>query len=99
MWVELGLPDQVPGGALEPQEGSEALRVPEMLRRHNKKRAGCGRHALQGISGEMTRDQLSIFSAAMKASCGMSTLPYWRIRFLPSFCLSRSLRLRDASPP
>src|SRR5256885_850223 len=27
----------------------------------------------------------STFSAAMNASCGMSTLPYWRIFFLPSF--------------
>jgi hypothetical protein len=43
--------------------------------------------------------QLSIFSAAMKASCGMSTLPNWRIFFLPAFCFSKSLRLRVASPP
>ena len=43
--------------------------------------------------------QLSIFSAAMKASCGISTLPNWRMRFLPSFCFSRSLRLRVMSPP
>ena len=28
----------------------------------------------------------------MNASCGMSTLPNWRMRFLPSFCFSRSLR-------
>ncbi len=41
----------------------------------------------------------SIFKAAMKASCGISTLPNWRMRFLPSFCLSRSLRLRETSPP
>ena len=41
----------------------------------------------------------STFSAAMKASCGMSTLPNWRMRFLPFFCLSRSLRLRVTSPP
>jgi len=40
-----------------------------------------------------------ILSAAMNALCGISTLPYWRIFFLPSFCLSRSLRLRDTSPP
>jgi hypothetical protein len=26
----------------------------------------------------------------MKADCGISTLPNWRIRFLPSFCFSRS---------
>ena len=43
--------------------------------------------------------QLSTFSAAIKASCGMSTLPNWRIRFLPSFCFSSSLRLRVMSPP
>ena len=42
---------------------------------------------------------LSTFSAAMKASCGMSTLPNCRIFFLPSFCFSRSLRLRVMSPP
>ena len=41
----------------------------------------------------------STFSAAMNASCGMSTLPNWRIFFLPFFCLSRSLRLRVTSPP
>ncbi len=40
-----------------------------------------------------------IFKAAMKASCGISTLPNWRIRFLPAFCFSKSLRLRVASPP
>ena len=44
-------------------------------------------------------DHTSTFSAAMNASCGMSTFPYWRIFFLPSFCLSRSLRLRVTSPP
>ena len=41
----------------------------------------------------------STLSAAMNASCGMSTLPNWRMRFLPSFCFSRSLRLRVTSPP
>src|SRR5690606_27632425 len=43
--------------------------------------------------------QSPILSAWMKASCGISTLPNWRMRFLPSFCFSRSLRLRVASPP
>lgn len=43
--------------------------------------------------------QLSIFKAAMNADCGISTLPNWRIFFLPAFCFSRSLRLRVASPP
>ena len=37
--------------------------------------------------------------AATKASCGTSTRPTIFIRFLPSFCFSRSLRLREMSPP
>ena len=41
----------------------------------------------------------SIFSAAMNASCGISTLPNCRIFFLPAFCFSSSLRLRETSPP
>ncbi len=36
---------------------------------------------------------------ARKASCGMSTLPIRFMRFLPSFCLSSSLRFRLMSPP
>lgn len=36
----------------------------------------------------------SIFSTAMNASLGTCTLPSWRMRFLPSFCFSSSLRLR-----
>jgi len=39
------------------------------------------------------------FSTARKASCGMSTWPTRFMRFLPSFCFSRSLRLREMSPP
>ncbi len=42
---------------------------------------------------------LSDFSTAMNASCGISTLPIDFMRFLPSFCFSRSLRLRVMSPP
>ena len=41
----------------------------------------------------------SVDNTARKASCGISTLPSCFIRFLPSFCFSRSLRLRDTSPP
>ena len=41
----------------------------------------------------------SIFKMAMKASCGTSTLPTAFMRFLPSFCFSSSLRLREISPP
>jgi hypothetical protein len=36
---------------------------------------------------------------ARKASCGISTRPMRFMRFLPSFCFSRSLRLRVMSPP
>lgn len=43
--------------------------------------------------------QLSSFSTLMNASCGTSTVPSWRIRFLPSFCFSRSFFLRVISPP
>ena len=43
--------------------------------------------------------QASIFKAAKNALCGISTLPNWRMRFLPSFCFSSSLRLRLISPP
>ncbi len=38
-------------------------------------------------------------SAAMNASCGTSTRPTIFMRFLPSFCFSRSLRFRVMSPP
>ncbi len=39
------------------------------------------------------------FNTARKASCGISTLPTRFMRFLPSFCFSSSLRLREMSPP
>ena len=39
------------------------------------------------------------FNTAIKASCGIFTLPMDFIRFLPSFCFSKSLRLRVMSPP
>ena len=41
----------------------------------------------------------STFKIAMKASCGTSTLPIAFMRFLPAFCFSSSLRLREMSPP
>ena len=40
-----------------------------------------------------------IFSTARNASCGICTLPTCFMRFLPSFCFSSSLRLREMSPP
>ena len=41
----------------------------------------------------------SIFKTAMNASLGTDTLPTWRMRFLPSFCFSKSFFLRVMSPP
>ncbi len=41
----------------------------------------------------------SVDRAAMNASCGTSTRPTIFMRFLPSFCFSSSLRLREMSPP
>ncbi len=41
----------------------------------------------------------SVDSAATKASCGTDTEPMDFMRFLPAFCFSSSLRLREISPP
>lgn len=41
----------------------------------------------------------SSFNTDRKASCGTSTLPSWRIFFLPSFCFSRSFFFLEISPP
>ena len=40
-----------------------------------------------------------ILSTARNASCGICTRPTCFMRFLPSFCFSRSLRFREMSPP
>lgn len=40
-----------------------------------------------------------IFKTSIKAFWGTSTLPNWRMRFLPAFCFSSNLRLREISPP
>ena len=41
----------------------------------------------------------SSFSTLRKAFWGISTLPIWRMRFLPSFCFSSSFFFRVMSPP
>src|SRR4051812_1550054 len=41
----------------------------------------------------------STCNTARNASCGISPAPICFIRFLPSFCFSRSLRFRVTSPP
>src|SRR5437588_862394 len=57
-----------------------------------------------GAEGHVQVEAVNAFhqsrlSTAMKASCGISTLPTRLRRFLPSFCFSSSLRLRVTSPP
>jgi hypothetical protein len=49
--------------------------------------------------GYSSSDVEVTFRTAKNASCGMSTWPTRFMRFLPSFCFSRSLRLREMSPP
>ena len=51
------------------------------------------------MPGETCGFHESIFKTARKASLGTCTLPNWRIRFLPSFCFSRSFFFRVMSPP
>ena len=48
---------------------------------------------------EMLKEVAFSFKTARNALCGNSTSPIIFIRFLPSFCFSRSLRLRVISPP
>jgi hypothetical protein len=42
---------------------------------------------------------LLVWMTAMKASCGMCTLPMSRMRFLPLACFCSSFFLRLTSPP
>ena len=78
-------------GVAEPSTRDELATFARAQWKRDGNRGGCCR------PGSVL--QASILSAAMKALCGISTLPNWRMRFLPSFCLSRSLRLRLMSPP
>src|SRR5690606_1885152 len=57
-------------------------------------------HPVSSDSDDGMRCYLSsTCSTARKASCGISTLPTCFMRFLPAFCFSSSLRLREMSPP
>ncbi len=47
----------------------------------------------------LAQESVTVLSTATKADCGISTAPTVFMRFLPSFCFSRSLRLRVMSPP
>ena len=51
------------------------------------------------FSRAIAGDQSETRKTARKASWGISTFPTRFMRFFPSFCLSRSLRLRVISPP
>ena len=55
--------------------------------------------AERDVDVQAQRHSSSTLRTAMKASCGISTVPNCFMRFLPSFCFSRSLRLREISPP
>ena len=72
---------------------------------------GCRRRAAASSQGQVPRRAITlpgrkgssqsseVFSTARKADWGSSTSPTIFIRFLPSFCFSRSFRLREMSPP
>jgi len=81
------------------KEGGEKFRTCEIRHDGFLLTAPVAPYQASRLSAGRARSQLSTFSAAMKASCGMSTLPNCRIFFLPSFCFSRSFRLRVTSPP
>ncbi len=59
----------------------------------------CGEKSGNNTSLCCSKRGQSIFNTARNADCGTSTLPIWRMRFLPFFCFSSSLRLREISPP
>ena len=58
-----------------------------------------GRDWLRAFVVRYSPSSLLTRSTARNASCGISTRPTRFMRFLPSFCFSSSLRLREMSPP
>ncbi len=62
-------------------------------------RRGDGHTDLRGLDLDLALVHVQLFSTARNASCGTSTRPTCFMRLLPSFCRSRSLRLRVISPP
>ena len=86
----VGLHDEGPHEEDEDPRHQERL-VP--LARRRVPRAPRRRPAVLGLVFHST------FSTARNASCGMSTRPTRFMRFLPSFCFSRSFRFRVMSPP
>ena len=97
---------RVDGASGDAAGGIDAARAIDAVRGSNAaqtKRPGHARpfqsNDVAACCSKTAAAQLSTLRAAMKASCGISTLPNCRIFFLPSFCFSRSLRLRLMSPP
>ncbi|MPM99152.1 hypothetical protein SDC9_146343 [bioreactor metagenome] len=64
-----------------------------------KREPPCGRLKRVSALGHYLSSAFVTSMNARKASCGMETLPTCFIRFLPSFCFSRSLRFLVMSPP
>ncbi len=88
-----------------PRPARSNIRIPGLIRNHTRSRKH-RRHRRRPIhhnscrlSEILERDQSPSDRIAMNASCGISTLPTIFMRFLPSFCFSSSLRLREMSPP
>lgn len=76
------------------QVGQEIIIRPHITQNNRRNPKGCGDNFIR-----MRTVRQSIFNTARNADCGTSTEPIWRMRFLPAFCFSSSLRLRDMSPP
>src|SRR5260370_22115186 len=70
----------------------------EHRRQQNTAEDALGLRELDGRSDYSSSEE-ETFKTARNASCGMSTWPTRFMRRLPSFCFSRSLRLRGMSPP
>ena len=84
--------------------GSRSLKLDPGHKRRDDKITGDLRpylvrqEGLQPLTTGRSPQFSSIFSAAMKASCGISTLPNWRIFFLPLLLLLEQLALsRDVA--
>ena len=82
-------------GCQKQQQGEIAFDGSEIPSAHITRKGGKHqrRENLHGLH------QSSTCKIARKASWGTSTDPICFIRFLPAFCFSSSLRLREMSPP
>lgn len=93
-WVQYVLVCVVPGEGFEPPTfGLQNRCTTAVLTRHTGSLSAFRRKV------EAWNYVSLIFKAAMNALWGISTWPKARMRFLPSFCFSRSFFLRVMSPP